>query len=183
MKYIPWYEGRYAVTENGEFYSFLNSRWKIVDIPRKLNPRPNKKRWNYLYIWLSNWFWITKNWIAHRLVALTYIPNPNNLPEINHKDGNKNNISVSNLEWCTSSQNKQHAKNILWQSFFRNNPEQARELFSKKVAQYTKDWVFIKEYKSATEASKLFSKSWPWNITSSCRWQTKYAYGFIWKFV
>lgn len=49
----------------------------------------------------------------HRLVANAFIPNPNKLPEINHKDGNKSNNTVSNLEWCTRKQNMEHASKIL----------------------------------------------------------------------
>ncbi len=45
----------------------------------------------------------------HRLLAFTFIPNPDNLPQINHKDGNKANIDISNLEWCTQSYNTKHA--------------------------------------------------------------------------
>ena len=49
------------------------------------------------------------NALAHRLVAQAFIPNPDNLPEINHKDGNRANNQVSNLEWCTAQENTIHS--------------------------------------------------------------------------
>lgn len=53
-----------------------------------------------------------KNFSVHRLVAQTFIPNPNNLSDVNHIDGNKQNNSIENLEWCSRSDNLKHALNI-----------------------------------------------------------------------
>ena len=49
----------------------------------------------------------------NRLVAIQFIPNPDNLPEVNHKDGNKTNNNIDNLEWCTSKYNSEHSIKIL----------------------------------------------------------------------
>lgn len=54
-----------------------------------------------------------KTFLIHRLVAIAFVPNPNNLPEVNHKDGNKTNCNQKNLEWCTNGYNQEHKYRIL----------------------------------------------------------------------
>ena len=61
-----------------------------------------------LYSGTSKFFRVS----VHRLVADMYLPNTNNLPQVNHKDGNKMNNHFNNLEWCTSSDNMKHARSI-----------------------------------------------------------------------
>lgn len=71
---------------------------------------PNKTRYNYLYVNLNNNG--IKQFRVHRLVAIHFIPNPNNLPQVNHIDGDKNNNSINNLEWCTNLVNIRHSFKI-----------------------------------------------------------------------
>jgi hypothetical protein len=71
---------------------------------RLLNPSPNKH--GYINVWI-----LDKSHYVHTLVAKAFIPNPENKPEINHKDLDKSNNHVSNLEWVTRSENMRHSYN------------------------------------------------------------------------
>ena len=98
MKEIPNYPG-YYVTETGGFYSTRRSK-----VPRLMKQKICK-RWGYCKIGL-----MYKTLQAHRIVAQTFIPNPNNLPEVNHKDENKLNNNVENLEWVSRQRNAEHSQ-------------------------------------------------------------------------
>lgn len=109
MKQIPSFrEGisyeSYYITRTGDVYSF---RYKKGHGVKKI--RTNITNSGYLEVALYDKGKCHCEYI-HRLVAIAYIPNPNHLPEVNHKDLNKLNNFDENLEWCTASENVRHAK-------------------------------------------------------------------------
>ncbi len=108
MKWLPVveHEGYYEVSNFGDVRSVRYNNKGQVIFNRLLKPAIKPK--GYLGVILSKQS-KTTNHLIHRLVAEAFIPNPNNLPEVNHKDGNKLNNTVSNLEWCSSSDNLYHA--------------------------------------------------------------------------
>ena len=108
----------------------------------------------------------------HRLVATAFIPNPYNKLTVNHKDGNKQNNNVLNLEWATHSENIKHAYNHKL-----NNCESQY----KPVSQYSKTGKFIREHESISAAKKHLNIKGG-HIGEVCNGRRKTAYGFIWKF-
>lgn len=103
---------------------------------------------------------------VHRLVAKAFIPNPNNYPIINHKDENKQNNRVDNLEWCTQKYNLNYGH--------RNDK------IKKKVLQFDSNNNFIKEYESVADASRECNIN-AGTIYRSCKTYYK-AGSFIWRY-
>ena len=103
---------------------------------------------------------------VHRLVAETFIPNPLNLPEVNHIDWDKTNNKVSNLERVTSSQNAIH----WWRTWLRTYDNRDKR---KAVVWFDKDWKKIYEFASLAEAARVLWLS-RWDIGNVCRgvWKT-----------
>lgn len=94
----------YSVTEDGRVYSH--------NVNRFMKPQSDKQGYMILLIGLGSRN-KHKGQLVHRLVAQAYIPNPENKPQVNHLDGDKSNNHVSNLEWCTASENMRHSIDIL----------------------------------------------------------------------
>lgn len=107
---IPEYENLYEIDTYGNIKSLdkkvkNNNGYRIIK-GKILKPKLDNKGYYKIGLTKDN---KQKFYFIHRLVALTYLPNPNNYKIINHKDGNPKNNYIENLEWCTYSHNIKHA--------------------------------------------------------------------------
>ena len=138
--------------------------------------------WGYNNIELA-FFWFNKKYKVHILVAIAFIPNPDNKPEVNHKKWIKTDNRASELEWCTRSENLKHAYN-LWLMKIRSHnlwklwKDSTR---GKSVFQFTKKFEFIREFWSTKEAERIL-----WipnqNIWQCCLKNRATAGWFIWRY-
>ena len=113
FKRIEGYDGRYLVSSWGFVYCNIaldTARENGVDIVYKpLNAEETSKGYLRVPLFKDG----KRKWHkVHRLVAQAFIPNPENKPQVNHIDGNKQNNSITNLEWVTDAENKEHYKQI-----------------------------------------------------------------------
>lgn len=113
----------------------------------------------------------SKRLYVHRIVAEAFIPNPDGLPQVNHKDENKKNNSVNNLEWCTASYNMNYGSCI--ERLLVNQPHRM------EIYQYTIDGRFVAHYRSTNEAGRMTGIR-PTEIRDCVKGRQGSAHGYKW---
>lgn len=146
MKDVVGYENIYGITSCGKVWSYKYKKFL----------EPGTDRLGYLRVNLFK-DGQKKNYRIHRLVAEAYLPNPDNLPEVDHIDGNKTHNYLNNLQWITHRDNVRKSKN-------------------KPILQYSLDGEFVREWECAHDVGKIVSK----NIYECLKGRRKSAYGYRW---
>lgn len=153
----------YKISNLGNIKSFTRKKFG-----NNLVPQPMRKGYLQVLLYKDGKPYPRK---VHRLVAIAFIPNDNNLPQVNHIDGDKTNNCIDNLEWCDNSYNQIHA--------YKNGLEKPR--FQSKVKQYSLDGIFIKQFEYIKDAAKELNID-DSSISACCRKKRKTAGGYIWKY-
>lgn len=183
-KDIKEYENLYMISSYGRIksvdkYDRLGRFWKgkILILYKHSN--------GYLSVGLTKGGKTKKYWI-HRLVAETFLDNPNNLPCVNHKDENPLNNNVSNLEFCTyeynnnyGTRNKRLSDSLKGHSVSEETRKKMSKIKNKTILQFNKDGDFIKEWKSVNEAEETLGI---WHISSCATGKRETAGGFKWSY-
>lgn len=145
---IKGYEGLYVVSDKGQVRTlrFTNTQG-INERCRDRIMKVQTDRWGYLTIGLRDKDNVKKRFFVHRLVAIAHIENENNLPQVNHKDLDKTNNSVNNLEWVSALQNMTH---LYWNKII----DTEKNLKGISVAKINKEGNVIAIYQTIKEAAE-----------------------------
>lgn len=175
---IKGYEGLYQVSNYGRVKRilFINNHIKKTK-EKMLSCLKCSNNKNYYIAFVLSKNGKEKRYYAHRLVAQAFIPNLNNSPQINHKDGNKQNNRVDNLEWCDGFYNQQHAIKTGLRKI--KTGKDCKNI--KPILQYDKNKNFIAKWEYIKQASDILNIPAP-NICDCCKGKIKSAGGYIWKY-
>lgn len=161
-KDIAGYEKMYQVSNLGRVRSLDRYSWNGYKywLQKGKILKPCQQKSGYLNVDLSNGHSKSHKDRVHRLVAQAFISNPNNYPQVNHKDEDKSNNKVENLEWCTAKYNLNYghhnkkAANTRMKNDFEKIAIRNGRMVSKPVIQLTLDGKIIKYYNSQSEAAR-----------------------------
>ena len=155
-KDIAGYEGKYMVSNTGKVKS-LN--YRRTGKEKILKAYPDKDGYLYAQLWKDC---IGKNYRINRLVAQAFLENPDNFPEVNHKDEDKQNNYVENLEWCTSkyninygTRNQRIAEKLKGRKMSEESIKKRVEKTCKPVFSVNKESGLIMWWQSAAEAGRV----------------------------
>ena len=166
---VPGFEGLYQVSNTGRIKSFKKSSKHGCQAEHFLKPTLASNGYYQvtLYGELKK-----KKFQVHRLIAQCFIPNPENLPQINHKDENPANNSADNLEWCTAAYNSAYGTARLRMMITK----------SKMVEQYLPSGQFLARYVCSSIAQEITGISHKL-IQQCCSGSIKSACGYVWRYV
>lgn len=181
-KDIVGFEGYYQISNYGRLKSF-----KKIKSGRILS-NVNNLGWYFNVVLRKKGIKTMKSVKIHRLVAEHFIPNPDGKKYINHKDGNKQNNHVSNLEWCTQAENVKHAigqnPNIL-----RGMRKYNQEIRPIPIVQFNLDGSLVDFYRNGSDASRAtgICQRNILQVASKAEYKPgktrRQAGGFIWEFI
>lgn len=164
-KEIKGFEGRYSVSTLGNIRNDKTNK--------NLNPFTHNngyKRVSFRSKGIINYF------LVHRLVASSFIENTENKRTVNHKDGNKSNNVLSNLEWATDKEQAKHAIDFN----LRVGKKGAENKLSFPVYQFNLNGDFVQKHDSVNCAKRLLGKHL--HISEACNGKRKTAGGYLWKY-
>lgn len=165
-KPIAGTKGLVEVSNHGKVRSLLRGK------PAELKTQPDKKGYHRVRVTIER---EKMSYKIHREVAKSFVPNPRNFPQVNHKDGNKNNNAADNLEWVTNQQNAHHAiANGLWDSVFeasRKENERRKRPVVGRYADGTK--CAVKWFGSVAEAERFVGSRHVVDVLKGRRSQVK----------
>ena len=168
IKDIIGYEGVYEINTNGIVYGKERKvkKWDGERLIKKAIKTQEISREGYARVSLFK-NGVSKKYSVHRLVAIVFIDNKENKSDVNHKDGNKLNNNVNNLEWVSKSENVKHSINILKNKCGLKFYEKGKNWYkeknlpapaSKKVLMFDKNNNLIKEFATVTDAGLFLNK-------------------------
>lgn len=179
-KAIEGYEGKYEVSNLGRVRSLDRKVATVHSAMRTIKGKtlvPWTDKYGYLHVNL----WCEckmKSQMVHRLVAGAFIPNPDNMPEVNHKDEDKQNNRADNLEWCNTRYNINYGN----RSHKVSQTRISKAMLGLRVEQLTMDGQHVRTFDSIREASRV-SGADKSVIVRVCKGRLQSAGGYRWRYI